>query len=144
MWVYLGLAVALQLAVVAFMFVRAHHTKAYAIEHQTVVRLSCTAYDPYDPFKGRYVQLTINEDDLRTEGERLGLDLSALSKTARDYYMQENYARAVDDISWNDFNDLKPVLELYVDGKGNAIQKALLVHDGGQEIPIEAYIKERL
>ena len=138
--VYLCIAVVFQLFVIAWMFVRAEQTKAYALAHGTVIRLSCTAYDPYDPFKGRYVRLTIDEDDVRAAGERLGLDLSALVKTARDYYMQENYARAVDNINWHDFNELHPILELYVDGRGNAIQKALLVHDGGSEIAIEDYI----
>ena len=58
--------------------------------------------------------------------------------------MQENYAREVDKINWQDFNNLKPVLELYIDKKGRAIQKSLMVHTGSQEIPIEDYIRERL
>jgi len=138
------LAVGMQAAVIAWMFIHAYNIKAYALAHHTIIRISCTAYDPYDPFKGRYVQLTLSNDDLESAGRTLGLNLHALSTTACAYYMQENYARAVDRINWKDFNALEPVLELYVDDKGNAIQKSLLVHADGQELPIERYIKNRL
>ena len=138
------LAVVLQLSVIAAMFIRAGAIKNEAVKNNSIIRLSCTAYDPFDPFKGRYVRLSINRDELEAAGRRLGLDLSSLAKTSCDYYMQENYAREVDKINWQDFNNLKPVLELYVDKKGRAIQKALLVFDGTKEIPIEEYIRARL
>ena len=133
-----------QIAIVASMFVRASLIKREAVKNGTIVRLSCTAYDPFDPFKGRYVKLSVSEEDLKSEGEKLGLDLSKLSKTCSDYYMQEDYADFVDKMHWKDFNDLKPILELYVDKKGSAIQKSLLVHENEEEIPIEKYISERL
>lgn len=138
------LAVVLQLSVIAAMFIKAEAIKNEAVKNNSIIRLSCTAYDPFDPFKGRYVRLSINREELDAAVARLGLDLSRLAKTSCDYYMQENYAREVDKINWQDFNGLNPVLELYVDKKGRAIQKALLVHNGSQEIPIEEYIRERL
>ena len=138
------LAVVLQLSVIAAMFIKADSIKNEAVKNNSIIRLSCTAYDPFDPFKGRYVRLSINRDELEAAGRRLGLDLSSLAKTSCDYYMQENYAREVDKINWQDFNNLKPVLELYVDKKGRAIQKDLLVFDGTKEIPIEEYIRARL
>jgi len=140
----LVLAVVLQLSVIAAMFIRADAIKNDAVKNNSIIRLSCTAYDPFDPFKGRYVRLSINRKELEAAGERFGLDLSSLAETSCDYYMQENYAREVDKINWQDFNGLNPVLELYVDKKGRAIQKALLVSSGSQEIPIEEYIRGRL
>ena len=140
----LALVLVLQISVIAAMFVRAAAIRNEAVQNNSIIRLSCTAYDPFDPFKGRYVRLSINRDELDVAGRRLGLDLSSLAKTSCDYYMQENYAREVDKINWQDFNNLKPVLELYVDKKGRAIQKALLVFDGAKEIPIEEYIRARL
>ena len=140
----LALVLVLQISVIAAMFVRAAAIRNEAVQNNSIIRLSCTAYDPFDPFKGRYVRLSINRDELDVAGRRLGLDLSSLAKTSCDYYMQENYAREVDKINWQDFNNLKPVLELYVDKKGRAIQKALLVHNGNQEITIEEYIRGRL
>ena len=140
----LALVLVLQISVIAAMFVRAAAIRNEAVQNNSIIRLSCTAYDPFDPFKGRYVRLSINRDELDAAGRRLGFDLSSLAKTSCDYYMQENYAREVDKINWQDFNNLKPVLELYVDKKGRAIQKALLVFDGAKEIPIEEYIRARL
>ena len=140
----LALVLVLQISVIAAMFVRAAAIRNEAVQNNSIIRLSCTAYDPFDPFKGRYVRLSINRDELDAAGRRLGLDLSSLAKTSCDYYMQENYAREVDKIKWQDFNNLKPGLELYVDKKGRAIQKALLVFDGAKEIPIEEYIRARL
>ena len=140
----LALVLVLQISVIAAMFVRAAAIRNEAVQNNSIIRLSCTAYDPFDPFKGRYVRLSINRDELEAAGRRLGLDLSGLAKTSCDYYMQENYAREVDKINWQDFNNLKPVLELYVDKKGRAIQKALMVFDGAKEIPIEEYIRARL
>ena len=140
----LALVLVLQISVIAAMFVRAAAIRNEAVQNNSIIRLSCTAYDPFDPFKGRYVRLSINRDELDAAGWRLGLDLSGLTKTSCDYYMQENYAREVDKINWQDFNNLKPVLELYVDKKGRAIQKALMVFDGAKEIPIEEYIRARL
>ena len=140
----LALVLVLQISVIAAMFVRAAAIRNEAVQNNSIIRLSCTAYDPFDPFKGRYVRLSINRNELDAAGRRLGLDLSGLAKTSCDYYMQENYAREVDKINWQDFNNLKPVLELYVDKKGRAIQKALLVFDDAKEIPIEEYIRARL
>ena len=99
------LAVVLQLSVIAAMFIRANAIKNEAVKNNSIIRLSCTAYDPFNPFKGRYVRLSIKRDELEAAGRRLGLDLSGLAKTSCDYYMQENYAREVDKINWQDFNN---------------------------------------
>ena len=61
-----------------------------------------------------------------------------------DYYLQENYARFVDKIHWDDFNNLKPVLALYVDKNGKCIQKDLTVFDGKERISIEEYCKRMI
>lgn len=61
-----------------------------------------------------------------------------------DYYLQENYARFVDKIHWEDFNNLKPVLALYVDKNGKCIQKDLTVFDGKERISIEEYCKRMI
>lgn len=132
-----------QILVITSMFVRAHQIKLDSLRHGTIARLDCTAYDPFNPFKGRYVKLTIDKEKLKSEEERLGLDLSRLSKNCTDYYMQEDYADFIDKMNWSDFNDLKPVLEVYVDKKGRAIQKALLVHQEGKEISIEEYVQNQ-
>ena len=61
-----------------------------------------------------------------------------------EYYMQEDYARFVDKIQWNDFNELSPVLSLYVDKKGRCVQKGLTVIDSGKRISIEEYCRRKI
>ncbi|MCR5762717.1 MAG: GDYXXLXY domain-containing protein [Treponema sp.] len=62
-----------------------------------------------------------------------------------EYYMQENYARYIDKIQWNNaFDDLHPVLSLYVDKKGKCIQQSLTVIDGTERIDIEEYCRRRI
>ena len=39
------------------------------------------------------------------------------------------------------FNELNPVLELYVGKDGSVVQKGLYVNYNGKEMPIEQYIK---
>ena len=70
----LVLAVVLQLSVIAAMFIRADAIKNDAVKNNSIIRLSCTAYDPFDPFKGRYVRLSIKREELDAAGARLGLD----------------------------------------------------------------------
>ena len=55
--------------------------------------------------------------------------------------MQENYAQYMDTIQWEDFNALKPILSLYVDKKGQCIQKGLTVLNGTDRISIEEYCR---
>ena len=62
----------------------------------------------------------------------------------REYYLQEDYARYVDRIHWDDFNALEPILSLYVDGKGRCVQKGLSVCDGGERISIEEYCRRKI
>ncbi len=150
-YIYLGLAIFFQLIAICFMFVRAEQIKSYAEKNGTIIRVHCTAFDPFNPLKGRYVRLSITHDDeLNQKMKELNLTEKKLRKASSEYYMQENYADAVDQMKWKDFNALNPVLEIYVDKKGNCIQKALYVtpsdSDGNplQEIPIEKYIKEEL
>ncbi len=140
----LALVVLFQILVVVSMFARARAIKNEAEKNGRIIRISCTAYDPFDPFKGRYVRLTLSQDDLKSEGERLGLDLQKLSKNCSDYYMQEDFADFIDKIGSVNFDELKPLLEVYVDKKGRAIQKALFVHENEEEIPIEKFIESKL
>jgi len=140
-WVCLGLAVLFQLSVIGMMFARANAIKKFAESNKTIIRIRCSAADPFNPFKGRYVHLLLNQDDIKMNEEKLGFDFSKLQKNCSDYYMQENYAREVDKISWRDFNELNPVLELYVGEDGKGIQKALYVNDN---VEIEDFIKNKL
>ncbi len=140
----LALVVLFQILVVVSMFARARAIKNEAEKNGRIIRISCTAYDPFDPFKGRYVRLTLSQDDLKSEGERLGLDLQKLSKNCSDYYMQEDFADFIDKIGSVNFDELKPLLEVYVDKKGRAIQKALFVHENEEEILIEKFIESKL
>lgn len=140
----LALVVLFQILVVVSMFARARAIKNEAEKNGRIIRISCTAYDPFDPFKGRYVRLTLSQDDLKSEGERLGLDLQKLSKNCSDYYMQEDFADFIDKNGSVNFDELKPLLEVYVDKKGRAIQKALFVHENEEEIPIEKFIESKL
>ncbi len=93
-----------------------------------VVSLPCTAYDPYNPFKGRYVRLTITEDN-------------PYINEPVEYYMQENFADKVDAMSSLKFSELKPELEIYVNEKGKYVQKGMTVMSEGRRIPIEEYLK---
>ncbi len=103
--------------------------KSQAIKDGNIVTLSCRVYDPYHPFKGRYVQLVIEDSS------------SPYAETHNQYYLQESYADIVDALSWSDFNALEPQLELYVDKKGRAVQKALTLMYEGERIDIEEYCK---
>lgn len=103
--------------------------KKSAEKNGTVIVLECTAYDPYHPFKGRYVKLNIVDKE------------SPYAKTHNEYYLNERYANIVDSINWNDFNNMKPELELFVDQKGRAVQKSLTVLSDGKRMPIEEYCK---
>ncbi|MCR4580551.1 MAG: hypothetical protein K5681_09430 [Treponema sp.] len=130
-----------QLTVLAAMFIKAAAVKNYAIKNNTIIRIHCTAYDPFHPLKGRYVQLNLNKEDIEQAERKTGFDLSDIGKTADAYYLQEEYALIVDSMNNGNFNVLEPVLELYVGKDGSVIQKALYLHHKGEELPIEQYIK---
>ena len=138
----LSVLIVFQLSVIAVMFIKAGVIKNYARKNDTIIRVRCTAYDPFHPLKGRYVQLTLNSEDIQSAQDKLGCDLSDIRKTANAYYLQEEYALIVDSMNWKDFNSLEPILELYVGKNGAVIQKALYVHLKGQKLPIEQYIKD--
>ena len=138
----LSILIVFQISVIAAMFIKAGAIKNYARKNDTIIRVRCTAYDPFHPLKGRYVQLTLDSDDIQSAQAKLGFDFSDIRKTANAYYLQEEYALIIDSMNWKDFNSLDPVLELYVGKSGAVIQKALYVHNNGQELPIEEYIRE--
>lgn len=138
----LSILIVFQLSVIASMFIKASAIRNYAKKNNTIIRVRCTAYDPFHPLKGRYVQLTLDSDDIKAAEESLGLKLSDIWKTANAYYLQEEYALIIDSMKQNDFNTLEPVLELYVGKNGSVIQKELYVHYNGAELPVEQYIKD--
>ena len=138
----LSILIVFQLSVIATMFIKAGAIKNYARKNDTIIRVRCTAYDPFHPLKGRYVQLTLDSDDIKAAQAKLGFDFSDIRKTANAYYLQEEYALIIDSMNWREFNSLEPVLELYVGKSGAVIQKALYVHHNGLELPIEQYIRE--
>ena len=138
----LSILIVFQLSVIASMFIKAGAIRNYAKKNDTIIRIRCTAYDPFHPLKGRYVQLTLDFDDIQAAEEKLGLKLSDIRKTANAYYLQEEYALIIDSMKQNDFNTLEPVLELYVGKNGSVIQKELYVHYNGAELPVEQYIKD--
>ena len=131
-----------QISVIAMLFIKAGTIKSYAKKNDTVIRIRCTAYDPFHLLKGRYVQLHLNYEDIQAAENKTGFDLSNIQKNADAYYLQEEYALIVDSMSNNNFNELEPVLEVYVGKNGAVIQKELYVHYKGNELPIEQYIKD--
>ena len=168
--------------------------RSHALKTGSVISLACKAYDPFSPFKGRYVRLTFEQSDVpkeqldgesrehlaasrgkkvclrmqegadgiwtvrgirRTHPQDGGVYIAAKNRWYNDtkvsldydfneYYMQENYARLVDRIQWDNFNALEPVLSLYVGKDGRCVQKGLTVLDAGERIPIEEYCRRRL
>ena len=138
----LSILIVFQLSVIAVMFIKAGAIRSYAKKNDTIIRIRCTAFDPFHPLKGRYVQLSLDIDDIKAAEDRLNLKLSDIQKTANAYYLQEEYALIIDSMNRKDFNSLEPVLELYVGKKGAVIQKELYVHYKGAELPIEQYIKD--
>lgn len=138
----LSILIVFQLSVIAVMFIKAGAIRSYAKKNDTIIRIRCTAFDPFHPLKGRYVQLSLDTDDIKAAEDRLSLKLSDIQKTANAYYLQEEYALIIDSMNRKDFNSLEPVLELYVGKKGAVIQKELYVHYKGAELPIEQYIKD--
>ncbi len=199
----LACAVALQLFVALSLLLYTARVRGYAEKRGRVISLACMAYDPFSPFKGRYVRLTFGQSQVPGEGlddesvelaksggnkkvycrmqegadglwtvtalrERLpqdgavyieatclycSYDYDADEKPLRtvrlkyafdEYYMQEDYARYVDGIHWDDFNALEPVLSLYVAKDGRCIQQGLTVLDAGDRISIEDYCRRKL
>lgn len=140
--VTLSILIIFQLSVIATMFIKAGAIRSYAKKNATIIRIRCTAYDPFHPLKGRYVQLSLDTDDIKAAEDRLNLKLSQIQETANAYYLQEEYALIIDSMNRKDFNSLEPVLELYVGKDGAVIQKELYVHYKGAELPVEEYIKD--
>ena len=61
--------------------------------------------------------------------------------------MQEDFAAFIDSLSAKDFNDLKPVIELYVAKNGACLQKSLTVLKtpaSSERIAIEEYCRQKL
>ena len=71
-WIILAAAIALQLAAALSLLCYSARVRHYALAHGRIVSLACRAYDPFSPFKGRYVKLTIAESQL--QGENLDRD----------------------------------------------------------------------
>jgi uncharacterized membrane-anchored protein len=201
--VLLACAIALQLCVALSLLLYSARVKGDALRNGRVVSLSCRAYDPFSPFKGRYVRL--NFDQSQVPGDCLDGESVELAKSGRnkklycrmeegadglwtvtalrdrlprdgavyieatclscsydydadekllrtvrldysfgEYYMQEDYARYVDGIHWDDFNALEPVLSLYVSKDGRCVQQGLTVLDGGTRVSIEDYCRRML
>ena len=207
----LASALLVQLVTAVSLLSYSHRTKAYAEKNGRIINLACLAYDPYSPFKGRYIRLSFEEETIssknldkesfqnpkkhgehyyfrmeegadslwtvrgirkdlpKKESEQAGENAKGQAKSIyikgktypymlyasasetihatfpfSEYYMQENYARYVDTIKWEDFNALKPVLSLYVDKNGQCIQKGLTVLSGSQRVSIEEYCKEKI
>ena len=138
----LSSVIVFQLSVIAGMFMKAAAIRNYARKNDTIIRVRCSAWDPFHPLKGRYVRLNLNEEDIAQAEKKTGFKLSDIKKNADAYYLQEEYALIVDSMNNSDFNALEPVLELYVGKKGAFIQKGLYVHHNGTELPIEEYIKD--
>lgn len=187
-------AIAVQLAVALSLLFYTTRVRSHALKAGSIISLACKAYDPFSPFKGRYVRLTFEQSDIPSgqlddeskehladsQGKKVccrmqeGKDgiwtVTGIRRTNpkdgkvyieaknrwysdtnvsmeyafNEYYMQENYARLVDRIQWNDFNALEPVLSLYVGKDGRCVQKDLTVLDAGERIAIEEYCRRRL
>ncbi|MCR5318628.1 MAG: GDYXXLXY domain-containing protein [Treponema sp.] len=200
----LALALFVQLVTAVSLLSYSHRTKVYAEKNGRIINLACRAYDPFSPFKGRYVRLSFeeerissknldkesfqkhtkrgeqyyfrmeegsdslwtvrgirkelpSEDSEQASGKSKGIYIKgktyhymlypsatetvSASFPFSEYYMQENFAQYVDTISTDDFNNLKPVLSLYVDKKGQCIQKGLTVLNGTDRISIEEYCR---
>ena len=200
----LALAIFVQLVTAVSLLTYSYRTKVYAEKNGRIINLACKAYDPYSPFKGRYIRLSFEEESISSKnldkesfqnhtkhGERYyfrmeegadslwtvrgirkelpredseqasgkskgiyikgktypymlypsATDSISASFPFSEYYMQENYAQYMDTIQWEDFNALKPILSLYVDKKGQCIQKGLTVLNGTDRISIEEYCR---
>lgn len=107
-------AIVFQITVLTYFTKYSLMIKKSAEQNGKIVSLKCQAYDPYDPFKGRYLRVRITEEN-------------PYIKDTTDYYLQENYADIVDRMSNRDFDSLDPELELYVDEKGRFVQKGMTV-----------------
>lgn len=125
-------AVVVQLIILAYFSFYSLSVKKAAEKNGSIYTYKCTAYDPYNPFKGRYLRLTVTEWNIYVD------------KRA-DYYLQENYADIVDSIKWTEFNSLQPELELYVDAKHRFVQKGVTVlkdpENPDSRMPIEEYLE---
>ena len=133
--------VVFQIFAVSFLFIKTASIKRYAVKNNYIARISCTAYDPFNPLKGRYVQLTLNKEDVKQAELQTGISFKNIYRKANEYYLPEEYALSVDAMGNRNFNELNPVLELYVGKDGSVVQKGLYVNYNGKEMPIEQYIK---
>ena len=64
-WAVLAAALALQLSAALSLLFYSSRVKAYATRHGRIVCLACRASDPFSPFKGRYVKLTLAESQVQ-------------------------------------------------------------------------------
>ncbi len=57
--------IVLQLAVSLSLLCYSARVKHYAVKHGRIISLACRASDPFNPFKGRYVKLSLEESQLQ-------------------------------------------------------------------------------
>ena len=60
-------AIAVQLAVALSLLFYTTRVRSHALKAGSIVSLACRAYDPFSPFKGRYVRLTFEQADIARE-----------------------------------------------------------------------------
>lgn len=59
--------VILQVSVALSLLLYTTRVKSHALRTGSVISLSCRAYDPFSPFKGRYVRLSFDQSDLQSD-----------------------------------------------------------------------------
>ncbi len=80
-------AILLQLTATLSLLTYTARTKHYAQKNGRIVNLACRAYDPYNPFKGRYVRLSFEEANV----DKSKLDAESFenqSKRGDIYYLR--------------------------------------------------------
>ncbi|MBQ6567145.1 MAG: GDYXXLXY domain-containing protein, partial [Treponema sp.] len=60
-------AIAVQLFVTLSLLFYTGRVRSHALKSGSIVSLACKAYDPFSPFKGRYVRLTFEQADIARE-----------------------------------------------------------------------------
>jgi uncharacterized membrane-anchored protein len=112
-------------------------------------------YDPYDPFRGRYVEISPEDPDLswRPRNIRLMKDgqgfVTGSAKTAdthapgyvrelriERYYLNEKIAPLVDDYMWRQFNDDDQVYVVIRVKNGSYAIEGMFING----IPVEEYV----
>lgn len=60
-------AIALQIVVALSLLFYTTRVRSHALKTGSVISLACRAYDPFSPFKGRYVRLTFEQSEVQGE-----------------------------------------------------------------------------